>query len=382
MKKAIAILAITFISHLMYAQNVGIGTPSPIERLDVNGNMNLVGTIKANGVSGVNGQFLMSTGNGLSWQSIQATYTVNQANYTGNFVPSNNFAKIDGIITLANNSFALQENNLTIAGGGFNGSSSFTVTIGHKSLVSGCSFTDVSITTSETTFINCNFNGICTNLGSRCSYINCTFTGVTSTGVGSATGKIKNSLIANSQINYISDIIGSIINADSRIGNATGSVSLISDCNIENSIIDVKNIDFTFTNNKTDDAKIIIGNSASAPARVTISNNQFSKVKTGYSDIIEIDPSSTIAKFYLIANNTFRLRLNESCSIRIMGADGSLGNSFCTITSNAFWLGLNSLIYSGNMKVYYSINVINSAGSSIVHPTIGGNLQGINNHVF
>ena len=51
------------------AQNVGIGQPNPMEKLDVNGNVNITGTLKANGVAGSNGQVLMSTGTGLSWGS-------------------------------------------------------------------------------------------------------------------------------------------------------------------------------------------------------------------------------------------------------------------------------------------------------------------------
>jgi|GEM_PF-4636566 len=41
------------------AQNAGIGTISPSQKLDVNGNINLTGTIKANGVNGTAGQVLM-----------------------------------------------------------------------------------------------------------------------------------------------------------------------------------------------------------------------------------------------------------------------------------------------------------------------------------
>ncbi len=62
------VLAIPF-SFFCYSQNVGIGNPTPAEKLDVNGNVNITGTIKANGVTGQKGQVLMSTGTGLSWGS-------------------------------------------------------------------------------------------------------------------------------------------------------------------------------------------------------------------------------------------------------------------------------------------------------------------------
>jgi hypothetical protein len=48
--------------------NVGIGTISPAEKLDVTGNINVTGTIKANGVDGTANQVLMKNSSGtLSW---------------------------------------------------------------------------------------------------------------------------------------------------------------------------------------------------------------------------------------------------------------------------------------------------------------------------
>ena len=50
------------------AQNVGIGNPSPTEKLDVAGNINVTGTIKTNGTDGTAGQVLMKNSNGvLNW---------------------------------------------------------------------------------------------------------------------------------------------------------------------------------------------------------------------------------------------------------------------------------------------------------------------------
>lgn len=68
MKKLIALLPVIFFFACSYAQNVGIGTPTPVERLDVNGNINVTGTIKANGVDGTAGQVLMKNSSGvLTW---------------------------------------------------------------------------------------------------------------------------------------------------------------------------------------------------------------------------------------------------------------------------------------------------------------------------
>ncbi|MEO7308828.1 MAG: hypothetical protein ABIX01_00405 [Chitinophagaceae bacterium] len=61
--------------------NVGIGNSNPNNRLDVSGNINVTGTIKANGFAGSAGQFLSSNGaGGMSWASAgfqnQAVYSV------------------------------------------------------------------------------------------------------------------------------------------------------------------------------------------------------------------------------------------------------------------------------------------------------------------
>jgi len=58
------------ISFSLLSQNVGIGTNTPSEKLDVNGNINVTGTIKANGVDGAPNQVLMKNSSGvLSWGS-------------------------------------------------------------------------------------------------------------------------------------------------------------------------------------------------------------------------------------------------------------------------------------------------------------------------
>jgi hypothetical protein len=49
------------------SQNLGINKTNPQEALDVNGNIQLNGTIKVNGVGGQTGQALFSTGTGLQW---------------------------------------------------------------------------------------------------------------------------------------------------------------------------------------------------------------------------------------------------------------------------------------------------------------------------
>lgn len=72
------------------AQNIGIGNPSPAEKLDVTGNINLTGTIKANGVDGITGQVLQSNGDGtMKWATLGGIFGYQNSkiiNFTSNFI--------------------------------------------------------------------------------------------------------------------------------------------------------------------------------------------------------------------------------------------------------------------------------------------------------
>lgn len=75
------LLILSFSSCFLVAQNVGINKNIPTEALDVNGNVNISGTLKANGLAGTVGQVLMSSGSGLTWGSMSG-YKHSQMFYT------------------------------------------------------------------------------------------------------------------------------------------------------------------------------------------------------------------------------------------------------------------------------------------------------------
>jgi hypothetical protein len=68
--KRVLLFSLLLIVGNSQAQNVGIGNSSPAEKLDVTGNINVTGTIKANGVDGTPNQVLMKNNAGnLEWGS-------------------------------------------------------------------------------------------------------------------------------------------------------------------------------------------------------------------------------------------------------------------------------------------------------------------------
>lgn len=70
------LLMMLMLPAVLSAQNTGIGTTTPTEKLDVNGNINITGVIKTNGADGTPGQVLTrAAGNSLQW----ATLTTNSA---------------------------------------------------------------------------------------------------------------------------------------------------------------------------------------------------------------------------------------------------------------------------------------------------------------
>ena len=71
MKKLSSLVALMFFYALCSAQNVGIGTLSPSEKLDVNGNLNVTGQVKVNGNAGASNQvFMKDATNNLVWGNL------------------------------------------------------------------------------------------------------------------------------------------------------------------------------------------------------------------------------------------------------------------------------------------------------------------------
>jgi len=97
MKKIFSIIASMIVLHAG-AQNVGVNKTNPTEALDVNGNINLNGTIKANGMQGTAGQVLTSTGAGVVWNNMSNEFkNVRQIYTTGTSPQGYNFIVPAGV---------------------------------------------------------------------------------------------------------------------------------------------------------------------------------------------------------------------------------------------------------------------------------------------
>lgn len=84
MKKTWGVLIIIVAFFTAGAQNVGIGTTTPTEKLEVNGNINVTGTIKANGTDGQPNQVLMKNNNGtMAWGDLCDYKNFKQYDYVG-----------------------------------------------------------------------------------------------------------------------------------------------------------------------------------------------------------------------------------------------------------------------------------------------------------
>lgn len=77
MKKVACLFIILSLTKNVISQNVGVGTATPAQKLDVNGNLKVSGAIMPGGVAGVAGQVLTSNGANTapSWLTVANTVT-------------------------------------------------------------------------------------------------------------------------------------------------------------------------------------------------------------------------------------------------------------------------------------------------------------------
>ncbi len=378
MKHFIFLLLFINVAATLYSQNVGIGTNAPAERLDVNGNFNVSGLIKLNGLAGGNGDVLTSNGAVMGWT--RPVYTLSQSNFLATSVPAENYVRITGAVTLAADYIGLNAVKLTITGGSFTGNSLAVLKLGSNTCINGTSFTDVDIEGNFLTFINCNFSGNCARAGLDAQFINCTFSSVNMTSAGRIGAALNCSFLSSTvpRINRVaySEVSNTVLGG---LGSGGNELSSIDHCMVSNSSLYALQSEFVCTGNKCRQTKIYVGSSTQSPSNVTISNNQFNNLLGGTSEVIELRMLPSNFRIYNIQNNHFLLQAADFCSIRLSENDGNpFGNTLVSVQGNTFFRGSNTLYYASNVKTVYSQNIAFSSG----HPGASGNLVLNNNSSF
>ena len=101
------LLALPFCTAML-AQNVGIGTAAPAQKLHVNGNLRFDGALMPNGNAGATGQVLISQGAGVApiWGPVGGLIATYKATATRTLINSTSFQLVTGLtqtVTLTSN---------------------------------------------------------------------------------------------------------------------------------------------------------------------------------------------------------------------------------------------------------------------------------------
>ena len=100
-KHLLLVFSFLHFSLIALSQNVGIGTPNPAQKLDVNGNVQFSGALMPSGNAGTAGQSLLSNGSGTApyWGTAtsgqQSTTTYSTATVTVSY--SNSYTLVPGL---------------------------------------------------------------------------------------------------------------------------------------------------------------------------------------------------------------------------------------------------------------------------------------------
>lgn len=99
MYKVLPISVLLFFALTGMAQNVGIGTATPVQKLHVNGNLRFDGNLMPNGNAGTTGQVLISQGSGAApvWQASGSLISTYKASATRTLINSTAFTQITGL---------------------------------------------------------------------------------------------------------------------------------------------------------------------------------------------------------------------------------------------------------------------------------------------
>lgn len=286
-------------------------------------------------------------------------YILNSSNYTSTIVPADNYAAIQGVLTLEDDYSGLNNYHLVINGGTINGNGSYILKIGNNCVFNGVTFNAVDIDCNWTSFFNCTFSGSCPHLGNDSKFYNCQFGGVT-TGYNYLLGSIVNSSVSNSTMPKCKEFINSSI-FSCTIGNGDVNqcaISNINACTINSSSIYALQTNFVFSNNFCTTSSIFLNNTSQYCSQAVIANNQFNQGLTTTTSPINIDPTTSFAKIYNIQDNTFLMQTSDDYCIKFTSSTNGALYSNVAIKGNTFWRGANTypILYQSSIIVDYTGN--------------------------
>lgn len=367
--------------------NIGIGTQAPLSLLSIGSNSqfqidNLGNILKINNVpysfpsvQGNAGQVLSNNGSGfLSWINSGEIYSLNSSNYASVMVPDNNFVRIQETITLVATYSGLDNDNLFICGGAFDGSSIYKLNLGKNCVFSGVTFNNIELDGSTNNqFIACTFNNV-TMLPTECSLTGCDINNSVFMSVN-LMGYINNCEISNSTLPRLEGISNSEI-SDCSLGSASFRVSNIVGNDISNSNLYCSG---TFTGNDCDESRVLAFISSSL---IIISGNTFDAGSMP-TNVIDIDVNGGTLSGINISNNSFSGNSSGPAG-EYINFSGSFSGTYFTakISNNTVTRGpkLVTISTSGSTYIIINDNLLRSTGG--VGVSSGGYITIRNNDVF
>jgi hypothetical protein len=287
---------------------------------------------------------------------------INNSNFTSTPISADNNVVIQGTITLSENYSGLNSNNLVINGGTITGNGFYVLSVGNCCIFNGVTFNAVEIDCSNwATFINCTFTGSCPNIGNDSKFYNCQFSGV-ATGSNFLLGSVVNSIVSNCTMPHCHEFINSNL-SNSIIGYGAVNQCAISNiigCSILSCSIYALQSDFVFTENRCSQSSVFLNNATQCCNIATIANNQFSSGLSPTISPINIDPTTSNVKMYVIQNNFFAMQSNDDYCIKITSSVNGAPNTNVAIKGNTFWRGANiyPILYQSSIVVDYTGNTV------------------------
>jgi len=367
--------------------NIGVGTQTPLSlfsagansefQIDNSGNIRMINNVPYSfpPSQGLAGQVLSNNGSGnLSWVNSGEIYTLNSSNYTSVTVPNDNYVRVQGTITLSADYSGLDNNNLLVCGGVFDGGSTQKLNLGQNCVFSGVTFNNIELDGSTNNqFIACRFNNV-TEFPFECSITGC----IVNNSVVTTTSRIA--YINNTEINTCSiPRIERISNCDilnSTLGNSSNYIYNVVGNRINNTSIYSQG---AFTGNHCDDSRVLAEVNLTA---TNISGNNFDAGSIT-TNLIEVNVNGSARGSVTICNNNFLGNSSAPVSEYISISGSYTGNYFTSrVSNNTVTRGPQLLTVSTSGPVYLIVNdnLLRLTGG--IGVSSGGFITVRNNDVF